>query len=94
MPFRLHHTSSNIRGCPSVQSIKDDRSQGEGFLSNAEILRTMGEGVETVLTFFGKGEGQFFAILCGRLLWTVPKHCLSPTALFILFVFTITRNTT
>jgi len=32
-------------------------------------------GVEPVQTFFGKGEetGQFFAILCGRLLRTVPK---------------------
>jgi len=30
-------------------------------------------GVEPVRTFFGQGErgGQFFTILCGRLLWTV-----------------------
>jgi len=33
--------------------------------------RTRKEGVEPVRTFFGKGEGgQFFAILCVRLLWT------------------------
>jgi len=32
--------------------------------------RTKGEGVEPVRTFFGQGEGgQFFVILCGRLLW-------------------------
>jgi len=30
-------------------------------------------GVKSVRTFFGKGErGQFFAILCRRLLWTAP----------------------
>jgi len=28
-------------------------------------------GVEPVRTFCGRG-GQFFAILCGRLLWTAP----------------------
>jgi len=30
--------------------------------------------VEPVRTFFGKeGEGQIFAILCGRALWSAPK---------------------
>jgi len=37
--------------------------------------RTRGGGrVERVWTFCGQG-GQFFAILCGRLLWTAP-YCL------------------
>jgi len=41
-----------------------------------------GKGVESVWTFFGQGgrRDQFFAILCGRLLWTAPysklQHCL------------------
>jgi len=35
--------------------------------------RTGGEGVNSVRTFCGQGErGQFFAILCRRLLWTAP----------------------
>jgi len=34
---------------------------------------TRTRGVEPVRTFFGQeGGGQFFAILCGRLLWTAP----------------------
>jgi len=36
--------------------------------------RTRVERVEPVRTFFGQGwRGQFFAILCGRLLWTAPN---------------------
>jgi len=61
--------------------------QGEGVLQmrtsalfgaiNFEIYgvsaRTRRRGVEPVRTFFGQGGGgQFFAILCGRLLWTAP----------------------
>jgi len=34
--------------------------------------RTEGEGVELVRTFADKGGGQFFAILCGRHVWTAP----------------------
>jgi len=30
-------------------------------------------GVEPVRTFSGQEGGQFFAILCGRPLWTAPK---------------------
>jgi len=33
--------------------------------------RTRGEGFEPVQT---RGGGQFFAILCGRPLWTVPNN--------------------
>jgi len=34
-----------------------------------------GRGLEPVRTFFGQGgmKCQFFAILCGRLLWTAPN---------------------
>jgi len=33
----------------------------------------MDKGVEPVPTFCGQGKrGKFFAILCGRLLWTAP----------------------
>ena len=38
----------------------DKGGGGGGGLVIADILRTWGEG------------GQFFAILCGRLLWTAP----------------------
>jgi len=32
------------------------------------------EGVEQVRSFFRQGKGgQFFVILCGRLLWTAPN---------------------
>jgi len=35
-------------------------------------------GVEPVRTFFGREEeGQFFAILCGRLLWTAHDLLIS-----------------
>jgi len=35
--------------------------------------RARGEGVEPVPSFYGQGgRGQFFATLCGRLLWTAP----------------------
>jgi len=35
--------------------------------------RTRGGGVESVHTFCGQvGGGQFFVILCGRILWTAP----------------------
>jgi len=31
--------------------------------------------IELVRTFFGQGgKGQFFAILCGRLLWTMNQR--------------------
>jgi len=37
------------------------------------------KGVEPVRTFYRQGKGQFFAILCGRLLWKAPYlfslHC-------------------
>jgi len=47
-----------------------------GFFEIYDVsARTRGEEVEPVRTFCGQGVvgGQFLAILCGRLLWTVPK---------------------
>jgi len=39
---------------------------GEGSLVSADILRTRGDILRT------RGGGQFFAIFCGRPLWTAP----------------------
>jgi len=44
-----------------------------GFLEIYGVFtsaRTRGRGVEPVRT---RGRDQFFAILCGRLLWTAPN---------------------
>jgi len=47
-----------------------------GFFEIYDCPHGQGEGVEPVRTFCGQwGEGgQFFAILCGRLLWTAPYN--------------------
>jgi len=42
-----------------------------GFFESYGVFARTRE-VEPVRTFFGQGVGQFFAILCGHFLWTVP----------------------
>jgi len=50
-----------------------------------------GRGIEPVMTFCGEeNRDQFFAILCGRLLWTVSYsnvflYTLTGTVFFLLF---------
>jgi len=82
-PFKWFLTPRFDKG-PSIQDVRTK----EG-LSSAEILLTKREGVLQMRTFALFGEknsdfskfmvcphrqrGQFFAILSGRPLWTVPK---------------------
>jgi len=50
------------------------------IFQNLWCVRTEKGGVEPVQTFFGKaGRGQFFAILCGLLLWTALYQLLQPS---------------
>jgi len=45
-----------------------------GFFEIYGVLSARTKGVELVQTFCGQARrGNFFAILCGRLLWTAPS---------------------
>jgi len=50
-------------------------------------------GVESVRTFFGQEEsiGQFFEILCGRILWTAP-YWKAKKVIVIRYVLWETKN--
>jgi len=54
-------------GRPQFLALKNFRFESFGVLHGRE-----GRGVKPVQTFYRQGVGQYFAILCGRLLWTAP----------------------